>query len=222
MINAVSGPATTSQQRAATSFRRNRSVALEFQKRLADAIERMMDEGSSYAELSVDKLVGEAGLARSTFYKYFGDKSGLLSNLADAVKDDFLRAANPWLEMTAGAVKGEYEAAFAGIFEAYRSHRVVMRCIAEQADQDSVIAGHFSAMMTSFIAAIEQHIAAGQRTKAITSVRPAHDLAVWLTWMLEDGQARFVGPASEDELREYTSAVTDVMWKALYSDRASS
>lgn len=205
-------------RRRAVAVRRNQTAASEFQRRLADAIERLIGDGASYAQLSVERLVGEAGIARSTFYKYFGDKSGLLSSLVDTVQQDFLHAADAWLAMAAGAAKSEYEAAFAAIFEAYRSHRVVMRCIVEQANQDPVIRDHFTEMMAAFVAAIEEHVRSGQETRAITSDHSAHDLALWLTWMLEYGQLQFIGPATDRELRKYTAAVTAVVWRALYSE----
>ncbi|PQM45172.1 HTH-type transcriptional regulator EthR [Mycobacterium talmoniae] len=218
MIDGVSAALPSRRQRADCVVRRNQTVASEFQRRLADAIERLVDEGASYAQLSVERLVGEAGIARSTFYKYFGDKSGLLSSLVGAVQDDFLHAADAWLELTAGAAKSDYEAAFAAIFDAYRSHRVVMRCIVEQANQDPVIRDHFTGMMAAFVAAIEEHIRLGQEANAITSDHSAHDLALWLTWMLEYGQLQLVGPAVDRDLKKYTSAVTDVVWRALYSE----
>lgn len=201
--------------------RRNQTAAAEFQQRLAAAIERLVGEGSSYAELSVERLVNEAGIARSTFYKYFGDKSGLLLSLVDAVRDDFLGAANAWLEMTAGAAKSDYEAAFAVIFRAYRSHRVVMRCIVEQANQDPVIRQHFTSMMASFVAAIEEHVRLGQQSGVITSDHSPQDLALWLTWMFEYGQLQFIGPAAERELKKYTAAITDIVWRALYSEHTA-
>lgn len=218
MIDGVSAVLPSRHQRADSGVRRNQAVTSEFQRRLADAIERLIDERASYAQLSVERLVNEAGIARSTFYKYFGDKSGLLSNLVGAVQEDFLHAADAWLELTAGAAKSDYEAAFAAIFDAYRSHRIVMRCIVEQANQDPVIRDHFTRMMAAFVAAVEEHIRLGQETGAITSDRSAQDLALWLTWMLEYGQLQLVGPAADRDLKKYTSAVTDIVWRVLYSE----
>lgn len=199
-------------------MRQNPTAAAEFRRRLSDAIERLIDDGSTYAELSVDRLVSEADIGRSTFYKYFGDKTGLLSSLVDAIQDDFLRAANAWLDMTAGGTKSDYEASFGKIFSAYRAHRVVMRCIVEQAPQDPLIGNHFRLMMDTFVHAIEQHVARGQRAGVITNTHPADQLAIWLTWMFEYGQMQLIGPADDPGVRSYTSAVTDIVWKTLYSE----
>jgi AcrR family transcriptional regulator len=217
----VQGQPSTSRHRAELVVRRNPTAAAEFQRRLADAIERLVDADTSYGELSVDQLTNEAGVARSTFYKYFGDKSGLLTSLVVAVRDDFLQAADAWLAMTAGGARAEYEQSFQKIFDAYRTHRVVMRCIVEQSTQDSVIGAQFQEMMAVFVAAIEQHIVQGQRVGVITDSRSPKNLAVWLTWMLEFGQMKLIGPADERTVRKYTAAVTDIVWKTLYADASS-
>lgn len=177
-----------------------------------------MGDGSTYAELSVDRLVTEADIGRSTFYKYFGDKTGLLSSLVDAVRDDFMHAANAWLAMTAGGAKSDYEHSFEVIFSAYRAHRVVMRCIVEQAPQDPVIGDHFRDMMDAFVHAIRHHVESGQQAGVITNTQPAEQLAVWLTWMFEYGQMQLIGPADGSALREYTATITDIVWKTLYSE----
>lgn len=199
-------------------MRQNPASATEFRRRLSDAIERLVDDGSTYAELSVDRLVNEADIGRSTFYKYFGDKTGLLSSLVDAVQNDFLRAANSWLAMTAGGAKSDYEESFGVIFSAYRAHRVVMRCIVEQAPQDPVIGNHFRDMMQVFVHAIQHHVERGQQAGVITNTQPAEQLAVWLTWMFEYGQMQLIGPADRPALQKYTTTVTDIVWKTLYSE----
>lgn len=217
IIGVVGVQPSSSRRRAELVVKRNPTAAAEFQRRLADAIERLVDDETSYGELSVDQLIGEAGVARSTFYKYFGDKSGLLSSLVGAVRDDFLHAANSWLAMTAGGARAEYEESFRIIFGAYRSHRVVMRCIVEQSTQDDVIGAHFREMMAVFVAAVEHHVREGQRTGVIATSRSASDLAIWLTWMLEYGQMQLIGPADERTVEKYTAAVTDIVWRTLYT-----
>ncbi|WP_237156518.1 hypothetical protein [Mycobacteroides franklinii] len=92
-----------------------------------------------------------------------------------------------------------------------------MRSISEQSNHDPVIRDHFARMMDAFLNAVEQHIRLGRNAGSIVGEHSAHDLAVWLTWMLEHGQLLFVGPATELELEQYTSAATEIVWRALYS-----
>ncbi|MGA3253246.1 MAG: TetR family transcriptional regulator, partial [Mycobacterium sp.] len=43
----------------------------QLERRLLDATERLMSEGASFTEISVDRLSTEAGISRASFYIYF-------------------------------------------------------------------------------------------------------------------------------------------------------
>ena len=68
----------------------------QIERRLLDATERLMNDGASFTELSVDRLATEAGISRASFYIYFEDKGYLLRRLATQVFDDLIRAAQLW------------------------------------------------------------------------------------------------------------------------------
>ncbi|HEY5854151.1 MAG TPA: helix-turn-helix domain-containing protein, partial [Aldersonia sp.] len=63
--------------------RAQRRAAIE-QAMLA-ATERLMESGTSFTELSVDRLASEAGISRPTFYVYFEDKGDVLRRLAERI-----------------------------------------------------------------------------------------------------------------------------------------
>ena len=65
-----------------------RSGGSRWKRRLLDATERLMRDGASFTELSVDRLATEAGISRASFYIYFEDKGHLLRRLASQVFDD--------------------------------------------------------------------------------------------------------------------------------------
>ena len=50
----------------------------EIRDQLLAKVEELLEADESYAELGIDRLAAEAGIGRSTFYKYFADKSELL------------------------------------------------------------------------------------------------------------------------------------------------
>ena len=56
----------------------------EVRRRLLAVVEQLLTEGESYAEISVERLVSEANLSRSTFYVYFEDKGDLLARVVRA------------------------------------------------------------------------------------------------------------------------------------------
>jgi AcrR family transcriptional regulator len=46
--------------------------------RILEIVERRLREGEAFSEISVGRIVAEAGISRTTFYVYFEDKTDLL------------------------------------------------------------------------------------------------------------------------------------------------
>ena len=55
------------------------------------ATEQLLAEGSSYADLNVERIATAAGISRTAFYFYFRDKRDLLMRLAGDVDRAALR-----------------------------------------------------------------------------------------------------------------------------------
>src|SRR4051812_44749412 len=68
----------------------------QMERRLLEATERLMGDGASFTELSVDRLASEAGISRASFYIYFEDKGHLLRRLATQVFSDLASAGERW------------------------------------------------------------------------------------------------------------------------------
>ena len=69
-------PSVTRKPQAKRQERRE-----QIERRLLDATERLMRDGASFTELSVDRLSTEAAMSRASFYIYFEDKGHLLRRL---------------------------------------------------------------------------------------------------------------------------------------------
>ncbi|MCW3011888.1 MAG: hypothetical protein JWO90_2292 [Solirubrobacterales bacterium] len=196
---------------------RRRRRRAELVGRLFGAVERLVEDGESFGNLSVDRLVVEAGTSRSTFYKYFGDRSGLLLALSETVEADFLVAARAWLDLAPGAPKEEYRAAFATIFRTYRTHRSTMRLIVEGSTYDPDMRARFDQMMDGFTQAITAHVRASQALGRTPASHDAALLSTWLVWMLEGGQLEHIGPAAEEDVARHVTAVAEIVWKTLHA-----
>ena len=85
------------------------------ERRLLDATERLMSEGASFTEISVDRLSTEAGISRASFYIYFDDKGHLLRRLAGQVFGDLAAGAERWWGVAWRHNADDMRAAMAGI-----------------------------------------------------------------------------------------------------------
>src|ERR1700751_5169373 len=66
----------------------------QLERRLLDATERLMRDGASFTELSVDRLSTAAGMSRASFYIYFEDKGHRLRRIAGQVFADLADSAD--------------------------------------------------------------------------------------------------------------------------------
>ncbi|HYF24203.1 MAG TPA: TetR/AcrR family transcriptional regulator [Baekduia sp.] len=188
----------------------------EIRARLLAALEALLDDGGSFTELSVERLIREAGVARSTFYVYFEDKGDLLLSLAHGVIDELLTGAGDWLALAPGAGRDELRAALRRFAGVYVEHRVVAAAIAETAPHDPRIRALLDERLDQLMAAIAEHLEAGRASGLVRPDADARALAVWLSAMLERGWAHLAGPGTPPDPERGLDALTMLLWNGLY------
>ncbi|MBE1489415.1 TetR/AcrR family transcriptional regulator [Plantactinospora soyae] len=100
------------------------------------ATRRLLINGANFTELGVQQISTEAGVARSTFYSHFRDKTDLLLRLATTVVDRSFDIASAW-EPSDGLER--LADGFRQVVGIYREHAVVLRAIAEVASYDATV-----------------------------------------------------------------------------------
>jgi AcrR family transcriptional regulator len=188
----------------------------EVMARLLAAVERLFDRGETFAELTVDRLISEAGLSRSTFYTYVGDKSELLQALAADVIEELFDSAADWWERDAIASKAELRGALGQMIAAYMRHRVIMGALGDMATSDAAVRQQFLELMNRSATRMARHIAKGQEAGFVSRDLDPAATATWLNWTTERGLSMLVAPATGPELERMHTAMTDVYWNLLY------
>jgi len=176
-----------------------------------------MASGESYTELSVERIVREAGISRATFYVYFEDKGDLLRALAEDFIERILVAAASWWELPSDATKADLRTAMQAIFEAYVPHKVVMAAVVEVASYDAGLRTLFGDLLERTIAKVAEHIEQGQREGYVIGELDPLRTAAWLTWMAERGLYQLVAPATPAAAERLLEALTDITWNTLYA-----
>ena len=112
----------------------------------------------SYADLSVDAVMREAGLGRTIFYRHFDDLPDLLMRTSREAVVELYEAQRSFVEARPGdateAVRRSLEAAV----EVYQRHGPLLRCVAEAAAGDEEIAHEYAAMRERFDDLAEQSL----------------------------------------------------------------
>lgn len=189
----------------------------EIRDRLGTAAEELMADGESYTELSVERIVREAGISRATFYVYFEDKGDLLRALAEDFIDRMLEAAAGWWSLPGDASRSDLKGTLRVIVDAYLPHKVVMAAVVEVASYDAALRELFGGLLNKTIGAVAHHIATGQAEGYVEAGLDPERTAAWLTWMAERGLYQLVAPARPGTVEKLLDAMTDITWNTLYA-----
>jgi TetR/AcrR family transcriptional regulator, ethionamide resistance regulator len=188
----------------------------QIERRLLDATDRLMADGASITELSVDRLATEAGISRASFYIYFEDKGHLLRRLAKQVFVDLTEAAQRWWAVADRHDPADVRAAMAAIIAAYRRHQPVLVALNEMAPYDAAVGDTYRELLAEVSEGFRGVIVAGQRAGAIRAQLPPETTANALVLMVERTCQQNLPskPASFDA--ELADVLTEIVWGALY------
>jgi AcrR family transcriptional regulator len=175
----------------------------------------LVDAGSTFTELSVERLVAEAGMSRSTFYVYFEDKGALLLALESASMRSFYDGARTWIDHGPGVTREHVRAGMREVLARFAEAATIMRAVAETAVYDAAVRDQYDAAVQDYIRRVRRLIVEGRKTGEVRDVHP-QATATALGWMLERTSQRCVPGASSKQLDELAEGLADVVWSTLY------
>jgi AcrR family transcriptional regulator len=163
-------------RKPSTAGSRRQAVA----EQVYDAVEGLLAAGESYTELSVQRIIDAAGVARSTFYAHFPDKSHLLRGLADRMRQDVYELGDAWTRMD-NSLPGLVQT-FEKAVAFYRAHKPLLAAINQTAVYEPSLRDFFSSGLESFQARVIEHLrerqAAGLTDPVLDAVKAARIIVV--------------------------------------------
>ena len=209
-------PSVTRKPQVSRQVRRE-----QIERRLLDATERLMADGASFTELSVDRLATEAGISRASFYIYFEDKGHLLRRLTSQVFDDLAGAAERWWSVSRRRDPADVLAAMSELVASYRRHQPLLVALSEMAAYDAQVGDTYRDILATIAGRLAAIIEQGQSDGFIRPELPAATTASALTWMAERTcQQNLPGrPSSYDG--ELAATLTQIVWGTLYLEAPS-
>lgn len=148
------------------------------------ATEALLREGSTYAELNVEKIATRAGISRTAFYFYFRDKRDLLERVTIGVSDLLFEEAERWLRGD-GEGPEELRTAIRNVVAVYAEHGALLRAVVEVSTYDERVAGFWRDLIGRFVEATRRRIEAEQAAGRSAASLPAEGVAFALCWMTE-------------------------------------
>ncbi|KHO23889.1 TetR/AcrR family transcriptional regulator [Mycolicibacterium setense] len=186
------------------------------ERQLLDATDRLMADGTSFTELSVDKLATEAGISRASFYIYFEDKGHLLRRLATQVFGDLSDAAQQWWGVASRRDPADVHTAMSGIIASYRRHQPVLIALNEMSAYDPLVGQTYRELLAGISDRLTRVIEDGHANGSIRSRLPAAVTASTLTWMVERTCHQNLPSQPPSYDAELADTLTEIIWGALY------
>ena len=121
------------------------------------AMEELLTEGETYADMGVERLAGRAGISRTSFYFYFRDKREVLELLTAVVADELYAAADIWWSGT-GVSHDALRTSIEDVSALFVQHGPLLRAIVEVGTYEREVAEHWRALIGRFVDATEGRI----------------------------------------------------------------
>jgi AcrR family transcriptional regulator len=179
------------------------------------AVERLTADGTSFTELRVERIAKEAGIARSTFYLRFRDKTTLLCTLAAAVGHDVFAEVDDWL--AGGSDESDEDAlarltaTTATIVTRWRHNRAILLAVREVAAYSPEVRQVWDTALRRLAKAGRRRLRQQQQTDR-TPAGSAERISEIAAVMILESVARHlrIAPAHDDA--EFSAILARAIW----------
>lgn len=203
-------PAAPEASRQGRAYERPEIEAL-----LRRALNELLAGGTSFREVGVEKLCAQAGIARSTFYLYFADKTAMLEALSAATMLRLYAAQREWLTRGDQVTRTDVRTGMRRVFTLVSEDAAVIRAVAEAAVYDPRIKGSYVAGIDDYVRAIERFIRSGQKAGWVPDLHP-NTTATALAWMTERTVSQVAPGSSKHRARTAADALADIVCATLH------
>jgi TetR/AcrR family transcriptional regulator, ethionamide resistance regulator len=183
--------------------------------RLLKATETLLERGRTFTEISVEDLITEAEVARSTFYAHFEDKGELLLELTDHVTRELEVAASRWYRLPADATRADLRDALAELMTSHLEHRLTLAAVVEAAAYDHRVRAEYERVMARRFAEMERGFRAQQRAGGVRADVDTAQVTPWIGWMTERGLFQLLGDGRHAPDARL-DGMTAIIWRTLY------
>lgn len=195
------------------SARSDRRAAAE--ARIFAALERLLGAGERFTTLGVQRIAEEAGVARSTFYVHFADKTELLMRFEERATRSVFDAADTWSKEPALTIEG-LRSTIAGIVASYRDHASAYAALAEVAAYDPEVAAVWADRIEGFAQALRQRLDAARPDAGTRAPGPfdSETATRWMAWGIE----RVIGQQAQRETagdEQFVDELAAVIWAVI-------
>jgi TetR/AcrR family transcriptional regulator, ethionamide resistance regulator len=181
------------------------------------ALFTLMADGTAFGDLSVERIVATAGVARSTFYTYYDDKAAMLRALSAHTLIRLYEGPRGWISKGSEARRSDIARGLRELLDTFLENEVVMRAVAEASGYDPSVREAYIGGVEDYARALARFIRAGHKAGRMRDVPPV-ETATALAWMTERTVSRVAPGTPEARLNALAEAMTEIFWRTLFED----
>ncbi|GAB2805574.1 hypothetical protein GCM10027176_08190 [Actinoallomurus bryophytorum] len=182
------------------------------------ATERLLAGGARFTELGVKQIADEAGIARSTFYLHFRDKTDLMVRLARDTRREIFEVGENWLP-TNGGLEALIDG-FTAIIAIYRERVAVVAAIHETIAYDPVVREFWDGGLTGFIERMRTTLVEEQCAGRVAADMDPDTAARVMSWSGESVIARHVTVRDAADDAKLARELAMQRWYGVYARTA--
>ncbi len=135
----------------------NESRRSETEQKIAMGLQQLLEDGTAWRDVTVEKIAEAAGIKRTLFYVYYPDRNAVLIRLGQLFVDNILSGiAKHWLveDDSAEGIREQMRR----FYDKIREYAPVTRAIMEAAPLDDDIGAFWSGLVLSFVKPTQRRI----------------------------------------------------------------
>lgn len=198
-----------------TSLERRHSRRRRHERTRQELIEAALSQSAagSFKDLTVEGVTREAGVARSAFYVYFGDKEELLLGaLEDLIASHQNRLGRCWQQ---GDPRRDIERGIYGMARVYADSSDLLALAGEASTYDEEVRELWGSVLETIIEGTREEIIRLQKLGAVNESLDPEALSEGLVLMSERSFQLHLAQREGDP-NEVASSLTRVWWAALF------
>lgn len=195
-------------------------VRVDRRRQRRDARRRILDcarellELRPWSEITLEQVMTEAQLTRTTFYRYFDDRELLLIALLQEVAADLDAAGAPW-KQGASDPAGELRENLRTLADVFAAHGRLLQAISDAASHDSDLRGAYLQLADRLVATTAERIAA-EVAAGRSRIVDVEQVACALTWCNERYLLRLFGGRPLGDPAVAAAALAEIWITTIY------